>query len=294
MKISIVTPSYNQATFLERTIESVWHQQGDFDLEHIIADGGSNDNSVEIIKKYARLYQNKAYPWQCKNFSCIWWSKPDDGQADALNKGFALCSGQIFGWLNSDDTFCNPYALQVIHDSFKASAADIIVGCANHIDAYDNYLGKCEFVELKAGYVDKAQLKPILQSAFITQPAAFFTKELFLKFRLDKKLHYYMDWDFWIRAFLADHKFYKIGDAIANARLQPNAKTVIAGSRMYREKLKIYRRYRTWGLNRIYCYLFDLNTRCQRDPVLGKISSRLIGWLGSIKKVMFKNSLPVG
>jgi glycosyltransferase involved in cell wall biosynthesis len=90
-KISIVTPSFNQGMFLEKTILSVL-EQGYPNLEYIIIDGGSSDNSVEIIKKYEK---HLAY----------WESEPDQGQSHAINKGFERATGEIFGWLNSDDWY---------------------------------------------------------------------------------------------------------------------------------------------------------------------------------------------
>jgi glycosyltransferase involved in cell wall biosynthesis len=98
-KISIVTPSFNQAEFLEATIQSVVGQ-GYPNLEYIIIDGGSTDGSVEIIKKYERHLH-------------FWCSEPDDGQYDAINKGFAHSTGEIMAWLNSDDMYC-PWALKTV------------------------------------------------------------------------------------------------------------------------------------------------------------------------------------
>ena len=90
-KISIVTPSFNHAQFLEETILSVISQNYP-DLEYIIIDGGSTDGSVEIIKKY-------------EQYLTYWISEPDNGQSDALNKGFTRATGDIYGWLNSDDLY---------------------------------------------------------------------------------------------------------------------------------------------------------------------------------------------
>jgi glycosyltransferase involved in cell wall biosynthesis len=98
-KISIVTPSFNQAEFLEETIKSVLNQEYP-NLEYIIIDGGSTDGSVDIIKKY----EDKLY---------FWCSEPDKGQYDAINKGFTKSSGEIMGWINSDDIYF-PWTLKTI------------------------------------------------------------------------------------------------------------------------------------------------------------------------------------
>lgn len=76
-KISIITSSYNQGRFIEETIKSIWSQKGHFELEHIIADGGSTDETIKIIKKYDKLYKTKKYPFKSKKFTFRWWSKKD-------------------------------------------------------------------------------------------------------------------------------------------------------------------------------------------------------------------------
>src|SRR5262249_42300420 len=116
--MTVVTPSFNQGRFIAETIESVLGQ-GYPRLEFIVIDGGSTDNTVEILKSYGDRLR--------------WVSEPDDGQADAVNKGVALGSGEIVGWLNSDDTYA-PGALQTIGRTFSTrSDLAVVYGDADHV-----------------------------------------------------------------------------------------------------------------------------------------------------------------
>jgi glycosyltransferase involved in cell wall biosynthesis len=121
--ITVVTPSFNQADYLERTIQSVLQQEYP-SLEYIIVDGGSSDGSVAIIRNYAdRL--------------CWWCSEPDGGQADAIAKGFARSTGEILCWLNSDDILL-PGALKAVGEYFRNhSLVEVVNGGAYCIDAHD-------------------------------------------------------------------------------------------------------------------------------------------------------------
>ena len=123
-KISIVTPNYNFGDFIEETIRSVL-LQGYPDLEFIIIDGGSSDNSVEIIKKYA--------PW-----IAYWSSEPDECQAAAINKGIKHCTGQIFNWICSDDILFK-MALRTVGEAFSINQPDLIIG--RHIHRYQDKPG---------------------------------------------------------------------------------------------------------------------------------------------------------
>src|SRR5215469_8830813 len=117
LRVSVVTPSYNQGRFLERTIRSVLTQEGCGPIEYFVMDGGSRDESVDILRRYSDALE--------------WVSEKDRGQADAVNKGLARATGDVIGWLNSDDVYY-PGAIRAACDSFAAHPeADLVYGEAN-------------------------------------------------------------------------------------------------------------------------------------------------------------------
>ena len=295
MKISIVTPSFNQAEFIERTILSIWSQEGDFELEHIIADGGSTDDSVKIIKKYDELYKNKKFDFKCKKVTFKWWSKKDKGQSDALNKGFQASTGDILGWLNSDDTFCSNHSLQKVFQAFqKYPEADVIAGNLYYIDVNDKNKNKSEYIsELPEGPISEREMKNLYQIDYIPQPSTLFKKEVYEECKIDENWYYAMDWDLWVTAYRKGFKIYKTDDFIGNLRVQENAKTTIGGIKMYREKLKFYKKYKTWGLNRVNCYFFFIQHSLNKIPVLGTLFEVFVKLLGKVRRFLFKKSLPV-
>ena len=178
-KISIITPSYNQGVFLEQTIRSVLEQDYP-NLEYIIIDGGSTDTSVDIIKKYA---DKLAY----------WVSEKDQGQTDAINKGFKKSTGEIVAWLNSDDVYC-PDTLQAVADAFRADPnLDFVFGNKlavdeNEITFRDDRHTRFSFAAL------------ILQGSILSQCASFWKRKLFEKHGyLDESLRFCMDYEFFCR-----------------------------------------------------------------------------------------------
>jgi len=182
-RISIVTPSYNQGPFLEETIRSVL-LQGYPDLEYIIIDGNSTDESVRIIRKYE--------PW-----ITYWISEPDAGQTYAINKGIRKTSGDVLAWLNSDDVYC-PEALRQIGKYFATLP---------HVDLL---YGDCEMIDGSGRLFDRFNVRSgdvvqLLEENFIAQPSAFCTREAWEKVGgLDENLHYVMDYDLWLRIFLGE------------------------------------------------------------------------------------------
>lgn len=179
-KISIITPSYNQGKYLEKTILSVL-EQGYPNLEYIIIDGGSTDESVAIIKKYAdRL--------------TYWVSESDRGQSHAINKGFDRATGEIFGWLNSDDYYHHG-ALREVAEQFIANPdAGAVVG------AGDMLVEETGAITLVAPFPVTVNSLYGAVDRFFAQPSCFFSRQAWLDCGpLDESLHLAMDLDLWLK-----------------------------------------------------------------------------------------------
>lgn len=222
-KISIVTPSFNQAGFLEETIRSVLLQNYP-DLEYIIIDGGSTDDSLEIIKKYEKWLS-------------YWISEPDTGQSNALNKGFRQTTGTIVAWLNSDDIYEIGSICKVGILFNTITDTDIIYGDGEYVDEECHHVdtGKSKCLENK----DVAQFIPNQ----IFQPSLFFKRKILDQVGfLDESLHFAMDVDFWIRAF-ANRKTFYTENILSKFRLHRSGKTTSASLRFLLEELRLISRY---------------------------------------------------
>ncbi len=169
-RISIVTPSYNQAPFLERTIRSVLDQDYP-NIEYIIVDGGSTDGSLEIIKKYSHRL--------------AWWtSEKDRGQTDAINKGFAHASGEIFAWLNSDDTYEPGSVRDAMQQLDVHPQCSAIYGEANFINENDRIIGRfpaaqTDLKKLKQGLCSCTATSLLFQGRLLAQGGSFGSRFLF-------------------------------------------------------------------------------------------------------------------
>jgi len=184
MKISIVTPSLNQGPYIERTILSVLGQKGDFDLEFIVMDGGSADGTLDIVRKYE------------SELTLV--TGKDQGQSDAINKGFAMSSGDILAWLNSDDTY-EPGALSLVAESYKNTSFRWCFGNCRNIDSNDNEI-RTFITRYKIFESKRYSYKRLLSKDFISQPATFFTREAFNETgSIDIDLDFAMDYDYWLR-----------------------------------------------------------------------------------------------
>ncbi len=208
MKISIVTPSLNQGEFLERTILSVLSQKSNFDLEYIIIDGGSIDDSLDIIKRYEDRLR--------------WVSEKDEGQSDAINKGFHMASGEILAWLNSDDTY-EPDALSEVADQYKKTRFNWCFGNCKNIDEDDREIRKA-ITRYKLFESKRYSYGRLLSKDFISQPAVFFTRNVYQEVGpLDLNCHYSMDYDYWLRIGRKYSPAY-INKFLANFRWQRGSK----------------------------------------------------------------------
>jgi glycosyltransferase involved in cell wall biosynthesis len=186
-KISIIIPSYNKGDFIEKTILSILNQNYP-NLECIIIDGGSIDNTIDIIKKYDK-------------YIACWVSEKDNGQSEALNKGFSRATGELVNEQDADDIFLPEAFLQVAELYKKNPQADIIFGNRLDIDECDNVIGEIKYTKF-------SRVVYRYDGMSIGPQSAFWKRELFNKIGMyDPDLHLAMDYEFFMRAVVAQAKF---------------------------------------------------------------------------------------
>ena len=215
--VSIITPSYNQAAYLEQTIQSVLTQHYP-ELEYLVVDGGSTDGSLEIIKRYAdRL---------------AWWvSEADNGQAEAINKGMRRARGQIVAWLNSDDTYM-PGAIEAAVMALDAHPqATMIYGDTLAVDESSHAINAQHYLQLS--------LEDLLCFQIIGQPAVFMRRTAFEAVGgLDPSFHFMLDHQLWIK--LAAHgELVHVDQTLAAARYHAQAKNRAQAAGFGGEALRI-------------------------------------------------------
>ena len=258
-RISIVTPSYNQAQFIEQTIRSVL-MQGYPNLEFIIMDGGSSDGSVEIIEKYARWLTH-------------WESGKDRGQSHAINKGFERATGEIIAWLNSDDFYTSGALGIVARNLAQGTGSFALAGHCTMVSADGRALG-----EPYGAYVSRTRFLQFWEGYQMHQPSIFWRREVMERIGLlDEEQHLIMDFDYWAR--VAEHFDFKdIETVLSCATMHEDAKTAAGNGTVYRRALET-QAPRYWGspLRLRYWQLKSSMLYCTKiRPPLSRLKNALL------------------
>ena len=220
LQVSIVTPSFNQAAFLERCLHSV-RMQTVTACEHLVFDPGSSDGSRDIARSYPGV---------------TLFEEPDDGQADAVGKGFARVRGDIIGWLNSDDEYADPGVFEHVANRFAAAdQPDLVYGRGVWVDADGTETRPVWMNEQPDRLLDAFQ-----ESVGIAQPAVFLRRTVVDRIGLpDKRLHFALDYEYWIRAVQAGLRFAFLDRVVAKLRYYPTNKTAGKRGESYAEICKV-------------------------------------------------------
>jgi glycosyltransferase involved in cell wall biosynthesis len=218
MKVSIVIPSFNQGQFIEATLVSIINQ--DVEKEIIVIDGGSTDDTINVIKKY-------------EDKLSFWVSEKDNGQSHALNKGFAKATGDLVCWLNSDDLFSDKALEKVVFFFEKNPDKQFVQG---HVV---NFSPTREITILAEKLNDREMIKRVA----LHQPGVFWKREIMeTTGHIDESLYYCMDYDLWMR-FYFNFEMGQINETLARFRIHDSSKTNDNPIKMYYEYRKIVCRF---------------------------------------------------
>lgn len=207
-RISIVIPSYNQGKFIESTILSILNQNYN-NTEIIVIDGGSTDETVSIIKKYEKHI-------------FYWVSEKDNGQSDAIKKGFNIATGDLLCWLNSDDEFVMS-TLELVNSTFQKYNSDVVYGNMNIV----NENGRLISTRYLTPFLPKLIYNAYLCGGFgIYQPSSFWTKEIYIRTGgIDDNLKFCMDNDLFNKFIIHNAEFTFINRILSNFRIHSESKT---------------------------------------------------------------------
>lgn len=248
--VSIITPSLNQGRFIRDTIESVLSQD-DVELEYLVMDGGSTDETLDILRSYGHRL--------------TWMSAPDLGQADAVNSGVRLAKGEILGWLNSDDTYQPGAVRAAVQYLLAHQETAMVYGDAYYIDEHNAVIGTYP--------TEDFDWNRLAETCLICQPTAFIRRSAVEAVgMLDTTLHYCMDYDLWIRlgrlsacsAQAGHFRIERIDRFLANSRRYLETKSFSRRELMFQEIYTVVRRSfgrvpPHWKVCRAYYRLVDLS-----------------------------------
>jgi glycosyltransferase involved in cell wall biosynthesis len=238
-KISVITPSYNQGKFIERTIRSVLDQDYP-NLEYIVMDGGSRDETIVILKRYEHCLK--------------WVSEQDEGQADAINKGIRMSTGDIIAYLNSDDVY-EPGALRRVGEYFAAHPEAMwLTGKCRIIDECDREI-RNTITAYKNLLLRRYSYGMLLVTNPISQPATFWRREAVREFGLfDVNEHLVMDYEYWLRIGRR-HNPGILDEYLARFRVHGGAKTVTTNFSNFKQELAVAKKYSRSKAVRMLHYL---------------------------------------
>jgi glycosyltransferase involved in cell wall biosynthesis len=248
MKISIITPSYNQEEFIERTMMSVLSQKWDFEIEYIIMDGWSTDKSIEIIKRIESDLNEWKIKKQCKDIEIIWKSEKDKWQSDAINKWLKIATWKILTYLNSDDTL-EPWALELVVNNLWKSKKSWSYGKCRIIDKEDKEIR--EWITLYKNILWRNfSYSRLLTENFISQMTVFWKREVMEKcWYFDENEHLCMDYEYWLRIGEHFEPLY-IPEYIADFRFYQTSKSWAHFDKQFKDELRLAKKYARWWYKR--------------------------------------------
>lgn len=262
----VITPSYNQGAFIERTIRSVLDQDLD-GLDYVVIDGGSDDGTVDVLRRFDGRLR--------------WVSEPDGGQADAVNKGLARTGAELIGWLNSDDVYYRGALARVRAFFADHPEVDVVYGDAHHIDEAD--------AVIESYGVEPWDPERLFEVCFLCQPAVFFRRRAVERCgALDASLDYCLDYEYWLR--LASHgmRFAYLGEVLAGSRLYAANKTLGRRLEVHAEINDVMRRIRgrvpdRWLSNYAHAVLERRGWKRESGPRRFAAAVSLLAWLAALR-----------
>ena len=250
--ISVVTPSFNQGAFIEETIQSVLSQEGDFFIDYLINDGGSDDDSVSIIRKYEKLLKDNChvsekmgltffvprsnnFKWnKCLGISYRWVSEKDNGQVDAINKGLRVAKGDVLAYLNSDDVYYSGAFAKVLQKNWHKT--DFVFGKGMWISE------KGEDLLLYPTF--KPTKYNLSFQCTLCQPTVFINRKVFEKLGgFSTRYHCVFDYEYWVRAVFDRKKFTFIKSMLAKSRMYRENKSLSGKDTVAKEMDELRKKY---------------------------------------------------
>jgi glycosyltransferase involved in cell wall biosynthesis len=275
--VSIVTPSLNQGEFLEECIKSVKNQTYK-NIEHIIIDGGSNDNTIDILKEYESAY------------NMTWISEPDTGMYDAINKGFKLSTGEIMAWINADDMYL-PWSIEIVVNVISRLNIDWCTGVPGHWSKQGLHHGLPLFIPLYSRFLINKGCYQGKGLGWIQQESTFWTRRLWNKAGGKVNSTIKLAGDFYLWKSFAEHShLYTVNAVLAGFRVHKEQKTCSSIDKYYNE-LKNDRNIFTIGL-RICHKLFGINFMRGAHLIISMFNLRYLIKYRRLNIEIIKESIP--